>query len=145
MSDHAQDREVQLRVAACKQRLRWQLTLNPAWLAPLLDEAPILVRDVATVYDPDAEDPVRAPGLSHFMRAIHLTAEDLANFLQTHRLGRLIDVSTHTLWKSWARSQRIVGTNASKPCISGTDTPTLGMIRHAQSSRFYGTVRHGCG
>jgi hypothetical protein len=60
------------------------------------------------VYDPDAEDPVRAPGLSHFMRAIHLTAEDLANFLQTHRLGRLIDVSTHTLWKSWARSQRIV-------------------------------------
>jgi len=107
MSDNPQDREAQLRVAACKQRLRWQATLNPSWLSPLLDEVPTLVRDIATVYYPDAEDPVRAPGLSHFMRAIHLTAEDIANFLQTHRLGRLVDVSTHTLWKSWATSQRI--------------------------------------
>ena len=75
LSDNPQDREAQLRVAACKQRLRWQPTLNPSWLAPLIDEVPILVRDIATVYYPDAEDPVRAPGLSHFVRAIHLTVE----------------------------------------------------------------------
>ena len=103
------DRAAHARVQACKQRLRWQPTLHPNWLNPLLDETPALVRDIAAIYYPDAEDPVRAPGLSHFIRAIHLTAADMADFLQTHRLGRLADVSAMTLWKSWEMGRKIVG------------------------------------
>jgi hypothetical protein len=91
--DDPRDLAAHARVQACKQRLRWQPTLNPNWLDPLIDETPALVREIATFYYPDAEDPVRAPGLSHFIRAIHLTAANLADFLQTHRLGRLADVS----------------------------------------------------
>ncbi len=41
-------------------------------------------------------DLLRAPSLSHFMRAIHLTALDISDFLQTRRVGRLIDVSATT-------------------------------------------------
>lgn len=108
LSDDPRDREAHARVEACKQRLRWQPTLNPNWLTPLIDETPALIREIAELYYPDADDPVQAPGLSHFMRAIHLTAADIADFLQTHRLGRLVDVSTHTLWKSWQMSQKIV-------------------------------------
>jgi hypothetical protein len=108
LSDDPRDCEAHTRVEACKQRLRWQPTLNPNWLTPLIDETPALIREIAAIYYPDADDPVQAPGLSHFMRAIHLTAADIADFLQTHRLGRLVDVSTHTLWKSWQMSRKIV-------------------------------------
>jgi hypothetical protein len=106
--DDPRDREAHTRVEACKQRLRWQPTLNPNWLTPLIVETPALVREIAAIYYPGADDPVRAPGLSHFIRAIHLTAADIADFLQTHRLGRMVDVSTQTLWKSWQMSQKIV-------------------------------------
>jgi hypothetical protein len=106
--DDPRDREAHAKVEACKQRLRWQWTLNPNWLNPLIDETPTLVREIAAIYYPDADDPVRAPGLSHFIRAIHLAAADLADFLQTHRLGRLVDVSAHTVWKSWEMGRKIV-------------------------------------
>jgi hypothetical protein len=105
--DDPRDLAAHARVQACKQRLRWQPTLNPNWLDPLIDETPALVREIATIYYPDAEDPIRAPGLSHFIRAIHLTAADLADFLQTHRLGRLADVSAMTLWRSWEMGRKI--------------------------------------
>ena len=32
---------------------------------------------------------------------------DVADFLQTHRIGRLIDISVHTAWKSWETGQKI--------------------------------------
>jgi hypothetical protein len=106
--DDPRDLEAQAQVEACKQRLRWQLTLNPNWFNPLIEETPALVQAIAEVYYPDAEDPLRAPGLSHFMRAIHLASGDIADFLQHHRLGRLVDVSAYTLWKSWEMGQKIV-------------------------------------
>ena len=107
--DDPRDRAAQSRVEACKQRLRWQLDLNPDWFSPLINETPVLVRDIAAIYYPDAEDPLRAPGLSHFIRAIHLTAADMADFLQTHRLGRLVDVSVNTLWKGWEMGRKVAG------------------------------------
>ena len=106
--DDPRDRAALAKVEACKQRLRWQPDLNPDWFNPLIDEAPALVRDIAAIYYPDADDPLRAPGLSHFIRAIHLTAADMADFLQTHRLGRLADVSAHTLWKGWELGRKVV-------------------------------------
>ena len=105
--DDPRDRAAHAKVEACKQRLRWQPNLNPDWLSPLIDETPALVRDIAAIYYPDADDPLRAPGLSHFIRAIHLTAADMADFLQTHRLGRLADVSAHTLWKGWEFGRKV--------------------------------------
>lgn len=95
------------KVKACKKRLRWQMDPNPHWIAPLLHEVPKLVREIAEIYYPNAVDPMRAPGLSHFMRAIHLTAMDVADFLQTRRLGKLVDVSAETLWKGWDVGHRL--------------------------------------
>ena len=94
-------------IKACKNRLRWHLDPNPYWVAPLLYEVPRLVREIAEIYYPNATDPLRAPGLSHFMRAIHLTAMDIADFLQTRRLGQLVDVSAETAWKSWEVGYRL--------------------------------------
>ncbi len=108
LMDDPRDRDAQALVEACKQRLRWQLTLNPDWLTPLTEETPTLVRDIAAIYYPDADDPLRGPGLSHFIRAIHLTAADIADFLQTHRLGRAVDISADTLWKGWNMGRQIV-------------------------------------
>jgi hypothetical protein len=99
--------EAHSRVKACKKRLRWQMTPNPYWMAPLVDEIPKLVREIAAIYYPDAMDPLRAPGLSHFMRALHLAAMDIADFLQTCRVGRLVDVSAETVWKGWEVGHRL--------------------------------------
>ena len=92
-SDHPQDQAAYERVESCKSRLRWQKNPNPEWIAPLIEEVPKLIQEIAEIYYPDDVDPVWAPGLSHFARAIHLTAMDIANFLQTRRVGRLLDVS----------------------------------------------------
>ena len=98
--DNPQDRAAYERVKSCKSRLRWQKKPNPEWIAPLIEEIPKLVQEIAEIYYPDAEDPIWAPGLSHFARAIHLTAMDIADFLQNRRVGRLIDVSATTVWRT---------------------------------------------
>ena len=97
--DNPQYREACKRVESCKSRLRLQKTPNPKWIAPLIKETPKLVEEIAEIYYPDAVDPIWAPSLSHFARAIHLTAMDIADFLQDRRIGRLIDVSAGTVWK----------------------------------------------
>lgn len=106
-TDDPRDLAAYDRVKACKNRLRWHIDPNPHWIAPLIDEVPRLVREIAAIYYPHAADPLRAPGLSHFMRAIHLTAMDIADFLQTQRLGRLVDVSAETAWKGWEVGHRL--------------------------------------
>lgn len=101
-------------VARCKQRLRWQKNMNPEWLPPLVDEVPVLVREIAKAYHPDHENPLLAPGLSQFSRAIHLAAMDVADFLQTKSIGRLVDVSANTALKTWEVGNRVASSETMK-------------------------------
>lgn len=94
-------------VEECKNRLRWQKRLNPEWLPPLVDEIPRLVRDIARIYYPDHPEPMLAPGLGQFSRAVHLAALDVADFLQTRSIGRLVDVSASTALKTWEMTHKI--------------------------------------
>lgn len=90
-----------------KNRLRWQRKFNPEWLPPLVDEVPRLVREIAAIYHPRHENPLLAPGLSQFSRAVHLAALDVTDFLQTRSIGRLIDVSAGTALKTWELTHKI--------------------------------------
>ncbi len=90
------DEAAQEAVLECKNRLRWSRDVNPEWIEPLVQEVPRLVRDIASIYYPADHKPLLAPGLSHFTRAVHLTALDVADFLQTRTIGRLVDVSANT-------------------------------------------------
>jgi hypothetical protein len=99
--------EAHKKVEAYKVSLRWQKDPNPQWAAPLIEELPNLVKEIAQIYYPKASDPLRAPGLSQFTRAIHLTAMDISDFLQNRRVGRLLDVSANTAWKAWEIGEKI--------------------------------------
>lgn len=105
--DNPQARAAYERVESCKSRLRWQKTPNPEWMAPLVEEIPKLIQEIAEIYYPDAEEPMWAPGMSHFARATHFAAMDIADFLQTRSVGRLIDVSATTAWKVVRVGQKI--------------------------------------
>lgn len=94
-------------VRRCKNRLRWQKNPNPEWLPPLVDEIPKLVREIAAIYHPHHENALLAPGLGQFSRAVHLAALDVADFLQTRSIGRLIDVSANTALKTWEVTHKI--------------------------------------
>ncbi|MBK8090441.1 MAG: hypothetical protein IPK32_00175 [Verrucomicrobiaceae bacterium] len=94
-------------VEESKKRLRWQKNLNPEWLPPLVDEVPRLVREIATIYHPGKENPLLAPGLSQFSRAVHLASMDIADFLQTRSIGKLVDVSASTALKTWEVTHKL--------------------------------------
>ena len=98
--DNPRDQAAYEKVESCKSRLRLQKTPNPEWIAPLIEEIPKLIQEIAEIYYPDAVDPIWAPGLSHFARAIHITAMDIADFLQNRHVGRLLDVSATTVWRT---------------------------------------------
>ena len=101
------DEKAHAAVEACKNRLRWQKNLNPEWLPPLVDEVPKLVREIAAIYHPGKQEALLAPGLSQFSRAVHLAAMDVADFLQTRSIGRLVDVSASTALKTWEMTHKI--------------------------------------
>lgn len=101
------DEEALKAVENCKNRLRWQKRVNPEWLPPLVDEVPRLVREIAEIYHPMHPEPLLAPGLSQFSRAVHLAAMDVADFLQTRSIGRLVDVSASTALKTWEMTHKI--------------------------------------
>lgn len=79
-----------------KKRLRFQKGINPKWVEPLVVEVPALIKDIAKVYYPESSDPVMAPGMSQFARAVQLIAGDISNFLEDTWIGRRIDVSGNT-------------------------------------------------
>ncbi len=105
-SDHPKDLAANQAVENCKNRLRWQKRLNPEWLPPLIEEVPKLVREIAAIYHPEHPDPLLAPGLGQFSRAVHLAALDIADFLQTRSIGRLVDVSASTALKTWEMTHK---------------------------------------
>lgn len=102
------DAAAQKVVSESKNRLRWQRSLNPEWIQPLIDEVPRLVREIAAVYYPTEREPLLSPGLSQFTCAVHLAALDLANFLQTRSIGRLVDVSANTALEAWKKGREVV-------------------------------------
>lgn len=112
------DEEAQGAVQECKNRLRWSRNVNPEWIDPLIQEVPRLVREIASIYFPADHKPLLAPGLSQFTRAVHLTALDVADFLQTRTIGRLVDVSASTALHAINKGRRFVESdhfkNASK-------------------------------
>ena len=101
-------------IDACKKRLRWHTDPNPEWLSPLVHEVPLLVREIALIYHPDSPQPLLAPGLSHFTKAIELAANDVTEFLQTKTIGRLADVSAHTALKTWEMGRDVMETNTAR-------------------------------
>lgn len=101
------DLEARNAIEACKNRLRWQKRVNPEWLPPLFEEIPKLVREIARIYHPVHPDPLLAPGLSEFSRAVQLTAHDVSSFLETRSIGRLVDVSASTALKTWEMTHKI--------------------------------------
>jgi len=102
------DASAQAAVQECKNRLRWSPSVNPEWIDPLVREVPRLVRELAAIYFPADPKPLLAPGLSQFTRAVHLTALDVANFLQTRTIGRLVDVSANTAIHAINKGRRFV-------------------------------------
>ncbi|TDU80878.1 hypothetical protein EI77_00178 [Prosthecobacter fusiformis] len=106
-AESPKDVEAKRTVEACKNRLRWQKRMNPEWLPPLVDEVPRLVREIARIYHPQHPEPLLAPGLSQFSRAVHLAAMDISDFLQTRSIGRLVDVSASTALKTWEMTHKI--------------------------------------
>ncbi|MFM2178914.1 MAG: hypothetical protein RL015_3012 [Verrucomicrobiota bacterium] len=107
LGDKPRDLAAKQAVENCKNRLRWQKRLNPEWLPPLVDEIPKLVREIAAIYHPEHPEPLLAPGLGQFSRAVHLAALDVADFLQTRSIGRLVDVSASTALKTWEMTHKI--------------------------------------
>ncbi len=97
--------------AESRRRLRMRKQLNPEWVAPLYEELPGLVRGIAGCFHPDAADPLRAPKLSEFSRAIELVAADISNFLQERRVGRLVDLSAGSAYRAYAKGREL----AAKP------------------------------
>lgn len=107
VGESPKDIEAKQAVESCKNRLRWQKRMNPEWLPPLIEEVPKLVRELARIYHPQHPEPLLAPGLSQFSVAVHLAALDVADFLQTRSIGRLVDVSASTALKTWEMTHKI--------------------------------------
>lgn len=101
-------------VDACKNRLRWHRDPNPEWLTPLVREIPLLVREIAAIYHPEAPNPLLGPDLSQFSRAVQLASTDITEFLQTRTIGRLVDVSAHTAIRTWEKGRDVIQTNTVK-------------------------------
>ena len=96
------------KVKDCKNRLRLQPKINPQWIKPVREESVRLVREIAEIFYPDSSDPLLEPGLSEFMRAIELTANDIATFLQNNRIGKLLDMSAGRMRRTYSTGRKIL-------------------------------------
>ena len=107
-SPSEQQKQALRQIKACQKRLFLQPKVNPDWIEPLKTELPQLVEEIAKTYYPRAKNPVLAPGISEFARAIELFADDIASFLQETIPGRLIDTSAHTVQRTYEVTKGIV-------------------------------------
>jgi len=95
-------------VELCQKRLLLQPKLNPDWIQPLKEELPILVRNIATTFYPNEPNPLLAPGIGEFSRAVELTAGDIATFLQATPHGRILNVSASTAQRTIFTAQNLI-------------------------------------
>ena len=95
-------------VSSCRSRLRLRKEINPKWVKPLVEEIPMMVREIAAIYHPDVPEPLQAPKVSEFARAIELASADISNFLQERRAGRLVDLSAGQAWRTWEKGRQVV-------------------------------------
>ncbi len=95
-------------IELCQKRLLLQAKLNPDWIEPLKAELPLLVRDIAITFYPDASNPLLAPGISEFTRAVELAASDITTFLQATPHGRILDVSANTAQRTIDTARNLV-------------------------------------
>jgi hypothetical protein len=107
-SPSEQQKQALRQIKTCQKRLFLQRKVNPDWIEPLKTELPRLVEEIARTYYPKADNPVLAPGISEFARAIELFANDIASFLQDTKPGRLIDTSAHTARRTYEVTKSII-------------------------------------
>jgi hypothetical protein len=100
--------QARTQVELCQKRLLLQPKLNPDWIEPLRAELPILVSDIAKTFHPDSPNPLLAPGIGEFSRAVELTAGDVATFLQATPHGRILNVSANTAQRTFDTAKNFV-------------------------------------
>ena len=104
-NDELQRSAMQL-ITNSQNSLRMTKQMNPDWLSPLVKEIPVLVGNIAKLYYPENPDPIKAPKIGEFTRAVELAATDIANFLQNRRIGRLVDFSAGRALRSYERGKK---------------------------------------
>lgn len=112
--------------------LRMTKQMNPDWLSPLLKEIPILIEGIAKLYYPENPDPIKAPKIGEFTRAVELAATDIANFLQNRRIGRLVDFSAGRAFRGYERGKKLADNPFLRVCspIYKTVRPVVQVLRH---------------
>ena len=112
--------------------LRMTKQMNPDWLAPLSKEIPILVGGIAKLYYPENPDPIKAPRIGEFTRAVELAATDIANFLQNQRIGRLVDFSAGRAFRGYERGKKMADNPFLRICspIYKTVRPVVQALRY---------------
>ena len=94
-------------IESAQDSIRLNKQLNPEWFASLYKEIPPLVEKIAGVYYPDSPEPLKAPKLGEFTRAVELAATDVADFLQKKRIGRLIDFSAGAAIRTYKKGKGV--------------------------------------
>ena len=112
--------------------LRMTKQMNPDWLSPLVKEIPVLVGNIAKLYYPENPDPIKAPKIGEFTRAVELAATDIANFLQNRRIGRLVDFSAGRALRSYERGKKMADNPFLRICspIYKTVRPLVQVFRY---------------
>jgi hypothetical protein len=100
------EQEARRHMKACQKRLLSQRKINPNWVEPLRRELPRLVQEIARTFHPKATNPLLAPSVGEFMRAIDRTASNLATFFQSP-YGRVLNVSAETARKCYDMIERL--------------------------------------
>ena len=111
-------------IEGAQDSIKLKKQINPEWFSALYNEIPPLVEKIASVYYPDDPEPLKAPKLGEFIRAVELASTDIADFLQKKRIGRLIDFSAGSAIRTYKK-----GKTVSKNPIVQTFSPIYKKIR----------------
>jgi|TARA_B100000902_G_scaffold266691_1_gene252740 hypothetical protein len=94
-------------IEGAQHSIRLKKQINPEWFTALYNEIPPLVEQIAIVYYPDDPEPLKAPKLGEFIRAVELASTDIADFLQKKRIGRLIDFSAGSAIRTYKKGKTV--------------------------------------
>ena len=67
-------------IEGAQDSIKLKKQINPEWFSSLYNEIPPLVEKIASVYYPDDPEPLKAPKLGEFIRAVELASTDIADF-----------------------------------------------------------------